>query len=742
MNPKIQHHKFIFVLSFLLIIGGSIFLKEQFKANSNSFDILPVSAQNTSKLENRESIEIDMLEDSLSDYPFILGNGSFSDPYIIQNLSISPDNGVCIKIENNRDYFLISNCEFLIFSYGIIILNSTNIFIHNCIFSNLEFGIHLVESQNTTIQNNLFSHLREGILLQGSKINSICTNTFSHIRFDAISMIGACYSNLISFNAIFNSGTGILMERGNDNNRIISNNISNQYRNALSIDGCSNTLIKNNFMSRNGEFAINFQDNEEESTNTTINNNTLHFNRKGAINSASEDNHHISENDIKKSFRQIAILTCLYVLAPGVGIFFLVLIIKRNFSSQVLEFCSENAYLSGILFYIGANILFIVLYLNGRLYTLCNYCIDPTSELAIIFNIVVFILYIPIVSNKISRKKEFLTGMLISSLFLSFIHVILYFISLSTIEISAYYRYIFQYGLQISIFYLFHTALILFCSLGLKFNKSSNEMMLDKTVKLPNIWIKINSIFLIVLNLILFLVLYFDLTFMLSGILISINLLLFKKNLRVTLYLVILINLIRMIFTVFWVNHQFWPYFDYLNTYGSIFVILFTIFEIGLISRQRNELTSDSMLIFFGIIIALFLLCVPTFLLTLPKVVEPPIYRPVDERVFFRLFSIILNSLWIILGLAFSIELCQILNLKTNRVSRNIIKIGWLLMSMIIGFVLMVSIVIAIKYLYESGTSTSERLTDILIFLFPSSILSSLFYIKSYRSKKILTNDT
>ncbi|WP_371806612.1 hypothetical protein [Candidatus Lokiarchaeum ossiferum] len=248
-------------------------------------------------------------------------------------------------------------------------------------------------------------------------------------------------------------------------------------------------------------------------------------------------------------------------------------------------------------------------------------------------------------------------------------------------------------------------------------------------------WIKIVNIFLICLSVIFFIGLYKDITFLISGLLILLNLLLLKKNIRTMLYIVIILNLIRMIIAIFWVNHQFWPYFDYYNTYGSIFVILFTFIEIGLLTKRKKELTSDSMRVFFGITISLFLIVGSIFLLFLPKIAEPPLYNP-NERELYQNVVLILNSLWFIFSLAIILVTCQILNPHRIRVSKNIIKIVYLVMSILLGLILTYSIVITIMYSSAAGTHSSVRLTDILIYLIPSSILLGLFYFKSFWKNK------
>lgn len=83
------------------------------------------------------------------------GSGTENDPYIIENLTISPDN-ICsgIIINNTSKYLNIINCTIFRGYKGILISNATNIIIKNCTFFNNRIAIFIENAWNLKIQNS------------------------------------------------------------------------------------------------------------------------------------------------------------------------------------------------------------------------------------------------------------------------------------------------------------------------------------------------------------------------------------------------------------------------------------------------------------------------------------------------------------------------------------------------------------------------------------------------------------
>ena len=105
--------------------------------------------------------------------PWCTGNGTESEPYIIENIII---NGVgsnqCIGIYESNEYFIIRNCTFYnsrgtaATDSGIKLLEVTNGKIINSYCLNNTIGIYLFESSyNTIAENSLYNNSYYGIRL-------------------------------------------------------------------------------------------------------------------------------------------------------------------------------------------------------------------------------------------------------------------------------------------------------------------------------------------------------------------------------------------------------------------------------------------------------------------------------------------------------------------------------------------------------------------------------------------------
>jgi len=87
------------------------------------------------------------------------GDGTYSDPYVIEDLVIDTNNtGSCILIENSTAYFRIENCTVFnsegAYNAGILLNNTDNGFLidNNC--SSNSSGMGLFYSDNNTISGN------------------------------------------------------------------------------------------------------------------------------------------------------------------------------------------------------------------------------------------------------------------------------------------------------------------------------------------------------------------------------------------------------------------------------------------------------------------------------------------------------------------------------------------------------------------------------------------------------------
>ena len=183
----------IVIVSFLLILAPngqqydlnknnevSTDYQEKFIRSSSFWVISPIFIDNT--------IPSSDWSETASENDWCSGSGTYSDPYVLENLVIDGANSTsCIDIQNSDVYFIIQNCT--LFNSGLgswinyqagIRLNNTNngFLISNNASNNGGYGIHLFNtSNNNTIERNLVHENHEnGIELINSDYNTIVRN--------------------------------------------------------------------------------------------------------------------------------------------------------------------------------------------------------------------------------------------------------------------------------------------------------------------------------------------------------------------------------------------------------------------------------------------------------------------------------------------------------------------------------------------------------------------------------------
>jgi len=154
------------------------------------------------------------------------GNGTYSEPYIIEDLVIDGgSSGSCILIEDSNVYFNIENCTVYNGGSGIKLTRTTNGYIFNNNVSDCTKGIFLMSSCNdNTIAGNVLNYHSQGI----------------DIYFQ-------CYNNIIMGNVVNNTHTGIVIQAGSDYNTV-SGNIIIVYNECITSydQGFRNNIIYNN----------------------------------------------------------------------------------------------------------------------------------------------------------------------------------------------------------------------------------------------------------------------------------------------------------------------------------------------------------------------------------------------------------------------------------------------------------------------------------------------------------------
>jgi len=165
---------------------------------------------------------------------WVYGSGTYSDPYVIEDLIIDGLNsGSCILIENSIVYFKIENCSIsnsgsAFYDAGIQLQSVSNgTLINNNASNNNNFGIMLYKSDNNTISGNTVYNNEYGISLNTSDNNNVSGNIANN-----------------------NNQYGIYLNPS-ENNTIIGNTINNNDQYGIYLKQSNNTIVSGNFLEGN-----------------------------------------------------------------------------------------------------------------------------------------------------------------------------------------------------------------------------------------------------------------------------------------------------------------------------------------------------------------------------------------------------------------------------------------------------------------------------------------------------------
>ena len=230
------------------------------------------------------------------------GNGSLSNPYIIENVTINgQSSGSCIEIRNSNVPFIIRNCT--LSNAGNILdvdaaINLRQVengkLIGNNVSSN-PCGILLYYGHNNNISRNiLHNNSKSGLKLILSYYNIIELNNFSY-NYDGISLVDS-FHNIISSNLVReNLNYGIYMSVSRYST-LLNNKIHNNTNSGIYIQWTRTVLISNNVIKYNEYSGIQITD---ESYDITISENEVCYNEYSGIQITDESyDITISENEV------------------------------------------------------------------------------------------------------------------------------------------------------------------------------------------------------------------------------------------------------------------------------------------------------------------------------------------------------------------------------------------------------------------------------------------------------------
>jgi parallel beta-helix repeat protein len=241
---------------------------------------------------------------SAKDSGICTGNGTYSEPYVIEDLVIDAGGlGSCIFINNSDVYFKIENCTFY---NGDIKLQtvSNGLLINNAINNYQSYGIYLYYSNNNMISENTANYNSRGIYLESSNNNKITGNTLEYNDFSGIELYGS-NNNTISGNTANDNDWGIYLD-SSINNTISGNSASNiittnQYYGIYLSNNCDDNIISGNTANYNVDDGIHL----EYSDNNTVSGNTASNNGDRGISLYYSHNNLISGNSANNNDRGI-----------------------------------------------------------------------------------------------------------------------------------------------------------------------------------------------------------------------------------------------------------------------------------------------------------------------------------------------------------------------------------------------------------------------------------------------------
>lgn len=224
--------------------------------------------QETIKLDPKRSgeyteafIHVDDNWSATTDKDWCSGEGSWSNPYIIENVTIDASNsptGYGIYIQDSNVSLIIRNCK---------------------VYNSVDYGIYLAETNNSKIiNNNCSNNDRSGIaIITECSNNTLLGNIANDNDNYGIYIWDYCKNNTISGNTVNNNPEYGITLNVYCNSTIISGNIAtNNGEYGIQLyDFCGYNTVSNNIITNNGLRGINI---EQKSKNNTLSNNIINNN--------------------------------------------------------------------------------------------------------------------------------------------------------------------------------------------------------------------------------------------------------------------------------------------------------------------------------------------------------------------------------------------------------------------------------------------------------------------------------
>jgi len=219
------------------------------------------------------------------------GSGTWTDPYIIENITVNCYQGDSIAILDSNAFFIIRNSyiNYLGVELGrgcLILLHADNgKIVNNTCSNSYYYGIHMWQSDNNTIKDNKLSNNgHSGIYIDSGSKNNVISNNIISDNDDAGIVFGpGCSNNSIINNIVSrNSGYGIISGIDFNYNTISGNIIDSNGNNGIQIrpfdSKANNNNISGNSVCSNGNNGIYLYGYFSEANDNYIINNNMSYN--------------------------------------------------------------------------------------------------------------------------------------------------------------------------------------------------------------------------------------------------------------------------------------------------------------------------------------------------------------------------------------------------------------------------------------------------------------------------------
>ena len=206
------------------------------------------------------------------------GNGTFSNPYIIEDYEIIASTGHGIHIQNSDLYFIIRD---VVISngrsdnyYGFYLENVTHGKLEDNSAINNVYGFLLKVSYNNTLDGNTALDNLNGITINFSNYNTMINNSISNNRHGL--SLSSSHNNSLTGNEITdNTYFGVYLDSSN-NNSIIENTATGNL-NGITISSSHNNTITNNTANDNDQHGFHFWHSDYNNLTNNIANNNLKY---------------------------------------------------------------------------------------------------------------------------------------------------------------------------------------------------------------------------------------------------------------------------------------------------------------------------------------------------------------------------------------------------------------------------------------------------------------------------------